>query len=142
MKLEYDIDFYHVIKQKKRQAEQMTNCEIDFFDEYEDELDELSEIKLTPYKEKFKYCSNIKNNQQTEQEINRKICNLQRYISQLNIKIMSEKAKLKNKEFSEKTPKSIVEKTMDKIKEYERLLKLKSNDHLKLIGKLDKIKGL
>jgi valyl-tRNA synthetase len=138
MKLDYDIDFYHVIKQNKRRVEQMT--ETDFFDEFEDGLDDFTEVNLTPYKEKFKYCAKTKDSQTTEQQLNNKISNLQKDISQLNIKIMSEKAKLNNKEFLEKSPKSMVEKTMKRIKEYEKDLKSKSNENLKLIGKLDRVK--
>lgn len=142
MKLDYDIDFYHVIKQNKRRIEQMTECEIDFFDDFHDDIDGFNEVNLNPYKEKFKIYTKIKDKHSTEQELNRRIKNLQKDISQLNIKIMSEKAKLNNKEFSSNAPKSVVEKTMGKIKEYERLLKSKSNEHLKLIGKLDRVKSL
>lgn len=138
MKLDYDIDFYHVIKQNKRRIEQLT--ETDFIDEYDDGLDDFTEINLNPNKDKFKYCANIKPIGNDDHNLNNKIIHLQKEISQLNVKIMSEKAKLNNKEFSEKAPKSVVEKTMYKIKEYEKDLKLKSNENLKLIGKLDRVK--
>lgn len=138
MKLDYDIDFYHVIKQNKRRVEQMT--ETDFFDEFDDGLDDFTEVNLTPYKDKFKFCSKTKDSKTTEQQLNNKISNLQKDISQLNIKIMSEKAKLNNKEFLEKSSKSMVEKTMKRIKEYEKDLKSKSNENLKLIVKLDRVK--
>lgn len=130
MKLDYDIDFYHVIKQNKRRIEQMT--ETDFIDEYDDGLDDFTEINLNPNKDKFKYCANIKPIGNDSNNLNNKIIHLQKNISQLKIKIMSEKAKLNNKEFIEKSPKSMIEKTMKRIKEYENDLKSKSNENLKL----------
>lgn len=138
MKLDYDIDFYHVIKQNKRRIEQLT--ETDFIDEYDDGLDDFTEINLNPNKDKFKYCANIKTSGNTEYQLNNKIIHLQKDIGQLNVKIMSEKEKLNNKEFLEKSSKSMIEKTMKRIKEYENDLKLKSNENLKLIGKLERVK--
>lgn len=46
MKIDYDIDFYHVIKQNKRRIEQMAETDfIDEYDDYHDDIDRINNVK-------------------------------------------------------------------------------------------------